>query len=80
MIPRRLADIIVGLVALIWVANFFAQFLVRGYTPDPSINGVFGAVVGGALALTQRGTSTPTPSPPASNADGSTHQPPGSGT
>lgn len=61
MIPRRLADVVVALVAVIWVCNFFAQFLVKGYTPDPSINGVFGAIVGGALALTQKSKDPPPP-------------------
>ena len=72
MIPRKLSDLIVALVAIIWVCNFFAQFLVKNYQPDPSINGVFGAIVGGALALTQKGKDNP---PPAGRDDSTTPPP-----
>jgi hypothetical protein len=61
VIPKALANVIVVIVAVIWVCNFFAQFVIHNYQPDPSINGVFGAIVGGALALTQRGKDNPPP-------------------
>lgn len=54
MLPKYLTNVIVTLVCIVWVANFFAQFVIKDYHPDPSINGVFGAIVGGALALTRR--------------------------
>jgi hypothetical protein len=54
VIPKSLSNIIVVLISLVWAANFFAQFVIHGYQPDSSINGVFGAVVGGALALSKK--------------------------
>jgi hypothetical protein len=54
VIPKAIANAVIVLVSLVWVANFFAQFFIANYHPDPSINGVFGAVVGSALALTRR--------------------------
>jgi hypothetical protein len=54
VIPKSISNVIIVLISIVWVANFFAQFVVHDYHPDPSINGVFGAIVGGALALTRR--------------------------
>lgn len=51
MIPKPLANAIVVLVSLVWAGNFFASVFVPGYQPDSSINFVFMAVVGSALAL-----------------------------
>jgi hypothetical protein len=56
-----MSNVIVVLISIVWVANFFAQFIVANYHPDPSINGVFGAVVGGALALTRKADSAKPP-------------------
>ena len=53
MIPRGAANAIIVLIAVVWAVNFFAQFVLKTYQPDPSINGVFGAAVGAALALTR---------------------------
>jgi hypothetical protein len=51
----RLANIVivVGLVA--GTANFVAQFVVDGYKPDQSINLIFMAIVGSAVAFKRNG-------------------------
>ena len=54
MIPRPLATAIISLVSIVWAANFFLQFVVPTYHPDVTLNGVFMAVVGGAIALQAR--------------------------
>lgn len=54
MIPRPLATAIIVVVTIVWAANFAAQFVVADYSPDVAINGIFMAVVGGALALSRR--------------------------
>lgn len=56
MIPRPLATGIIVLVSVVWFANFLLQFVVPGYQPDPTIHGIFGAIVGGALALSKQDT------------------------
>jgi hypothetical protein len=45
---------IIIVVTLVWAVNFAAQFVVADYSPDVAINGIFMAVVGGALALSRR--------------------------
>jgi hypothetical protein len=50
MLPRPLANAVIVLVALAFAVNFFAQFIVPSYTPDPAIYGVFGAIAGTAFA------------------------------
>lgn len=55
MIPAGLANFVVVLVSVVWLANFVAPFLVPGYTSDPQLNLVFMSIVGGALALSRRG-------------------------
>lgn len=54
MLPRPLATAIIVLVSLVWAANFIAQFVVEGYHADVTLNGVFMAIVGGALALSRK--------------------------
>jgi hypothetical protein len=55
VIPKPLANAIIGIVTVVWSANFIAQFVPGlGYHPDPAIHGVFMAVVGGALALSRK--------------------------
>jgi len=54
MLPRPLASAIIVLVSVIWAANFVLQFIVPEYHPDVTINGIFMAVVGGALALSRK--------------------------
>lgn len=55
MIPRWLVTLIVLLTSLVFCVNYGAQFFIEGYEPDPAITAVFGAIVGGALALSKRG-------------------------
>lgn len=57
MIPRPLATVIIIVVTLVWAVNFAAQFIVADYSPDVAINGIFMAIVGGALALSRPGKS-----------------------
>jgi hypothetical protein len=54
VIPKPLATAIIVVVTLVWAVNFAAQFIVANYSPDVAINGIFMAVVGGALALSRR--------------------------
>jgi hypothetical protein len=54
VLPRPLASAIIVLVSVIWAANFIAQFIVENYRPDVTLNGVFMAIVGGALALSRK--------------------------
>jgi hypothetical protein len=54
VIPKPLATAIIIVVTLVWAVNFAAQFIVDDYSPDVAINGIFMAVVGGALALSRR--------------------------
>lgn len=54
MLPKPLATAIIVIVTVVWAANFVAQFIVDSYEPDVAINGIFMAVVGGALALSRR--------------------------
>jgi hypothetical protein len=62
LLPRPLANAVIVLISLVWAANFFLQFLIAGYEPDPAIHGVFGAIVGGAFALSRRdGQDRPPP-------------------
>lgn len=55
MLPKPLATAIIVIVTIVWAINFGAQFIVAEYKPDVAINGIFMAVVGGALALSRRG-------------------------
>lgn len=54
MLPRPIATAIIVLVSVIWAANFVLQFVVANYHPDVTLNGVFMAIVGGALALSRK--------------------------
>lgn len=60
MIPKPLASAIVVLVCVVFSVNFFAQFIIGAFEPDPLIYGIFGTIVGGALALSRN----PPPPPP----------------
>jgi len=62
MLSRPLASAIIVLVSLIWAINFLAQFFVPEYRPDVTLNGVFMALVGGALALSRKDNSGGGPS------------------
>lgn len=54
MLPESLARVIIILVTVIWAANFILQFIVTGYHPDVTLNAIFMAIVGGALALSRK--------------------------
>jgi len=54
VIPPKLANVIIVVVTVIWAANFILQFVVQDYKPDITLNGVFMAIVGGALALSRK--------------------------
>jgi hypothetical protein len=55
LLPRRLAQFVIGLVSVVWFVNFGAQFVpALNWHPDASINGIFMGVVGGALVLSRK--------------------------
>lgn len=54
MINKRLGNVVIGLICVIWAANFGAQFVVTDYKPDPTINMIFMGIVGGLFALQHR--------------------------
>lgn len=51
MVSERLANVIVVVVTLVWLLNFGLNAAVPSYDPPPEISGVFGLIVGGAMAL-----------------------------
>lgn len=63
MIPKPLATAIIIVVTVVWAINFGAQFIIEGYSPDVAINGIFMAIVGGALALSRRNGGSGSKSP-----------------
>lgn len=54
VINKRLGNVVIVLICVIWSANFVAQFFVSDYKPDPTINMIFMGIVGGLFALQQR--------------------------
>lgn len=54
MLSPRTTQIVVGLVSVVWAINFAAGIFVHEYEADQAINGIFMAIVGGALALGSR--------------------------
>jgi hypothetical protein len=54
MLPRPLTSAIIILVSVIWTINFLAPFVLETYKSDVTLNGVFMAIVGGALALSKK--------------------------
>jgi hypothetical protein len=61
MLPRPLATAIIVVVTIVWAVNFAAQFVVDNYSPDVAINGIFMAVVGGAIALSRKDSKSVPP-------------------
>lgn len=54
MISPKLRDWIAGLVAVVWALNFVASLIPPlHYQADPALHAVFGAIVGGAFALSR---------------------------
>ena len=57
LLNKRLADVIVVVVTIVWFINFLAPlFPGIEYKSDPTIHAVFMAVVGGTLALRRNGS------------------------
>lgn len=55
MRPGKLtANIVLALVLTIGTVNFLAQFVVQGYTPDPTITLLFAGVAGLILGVQNR--------------------------
>ena len=51
MISDKTANIVIGVVTVIWAASILAGiFNLNDYNPSESVNGIFLAVVGAALA------------------------------
>lgn len=62
MRPGKLvSNIVLGLVLIIGTVNFLAQFVVKGYTPDPTITLLFAGVAGILLGVQNRGGSDEKP-------------------
>lgn len=58
MISAKLANIVISVVTLVWVASFALSVISTTYKPDPQINVIFMMIVGGAMALkVKRGDS-----------------------
>lgn len=51
MLSPAVANSVIVLVSLVWLANLIAPLFVASYSGDPQLNLVFMSVVGGALAL-----------------------------
>lgn len=51
MLSPRMTDVIIGLVSTIWAVNFFAGLILPNYEADQTINAIFMAIVGGAIAF-----------------------------
>lgn len=59
MISPSLANFVIVIVTIVWVTSFIVALVSATYKPDPQINVIFMAIVGGAMALkAKRGTST----------------------
>lgn len=59
MISDRTANIIIGVVTTMWVANIMAGvFAINGYEPSESINGIFTGTVGVAFLIRARAKSS----------------------
>jgi hypothetical protein len=51
VISPKLANIVIVVVTCVWVVSFGVSLFSATYRPDPQINMIFMAVVGGAMAL-----------------------------
>jgi hypothetical protein len=54
VISPGLANVIIVVVTGVWVTSFIVALLSSTYKPDPQINVIFMAIVGGAMALKAR--------------------------
>jgi hypothetical protein len=58
VISPKLANIVISIVTCVWVVSFGLSVTSMTYKPDPQINVIFMAIVGGAMALkAKRGDS-----------------------
>jgi uncharacterized membrane protein len=58
VISPTLANVVIVIVTLVWVTSFAVSLVSATYHPDPQINVIFMAIVGGAMALkAKRGNS-----------------------
>lgn len=55
----RNRTIVIAVVLAVWVANFVATIFVTDYRPSESVNAVFAAVIGGAVAVGSRSKKGP---------------------
>lgn len=51
VIDPRLANVVIVIVTAVWVTSFAVSLFSTNYHLDPQINGIFMAIVGGAMAL-----------------------------
>jgi hypothetical protein len=59
VISAGLANVVIVIVTCVWVTSFAVSLMSANYHPDPQINVIFMAIVGGAMALkAKRGTPT----------------------
>lgn len=49
MLTDRAFTVVVGVVVVVWSANFIAGLLPIGYEPDQAIHGIFLMVIGTAM-------------------------------
>jgi uncharacterized membrane-anchored protein len=54
MISPWLADLIVAVVTLVWVAAFVVSLVLPHYRVDPQIHVIFGAVAGTGMTLRRK--------------------------
>jgi hypothetical protein len=59
LITPSLANFVIIIVTIVWVTSFVVSLASASYHPDPQINVIFMAIVGGAMALkAKRGTGS----------------------
>jgi hypothetical protein len=51
VISPKLANLVIVIVTCVWVVSFGVSLISATYKPDPQINVIFMAIVGGAMAL-----------------------------
>lgn len=61
MLSGRVLTGLCILVAVVWAASIGRSIIDDGYKPDPAINGIFGGVIGTAVALGGKNTGEKTP-------------------
>lgn len=54
MINPKLANVIIVVVTVVWVASFIVSVTVAEYRADPQVNAIFMGIVGGSVYLKSR--------------------------